>query len=171
MAIWVVRSRASISAVGTPYSACRSKLPARPARRMTSEGWSIETNWPLPSSPFTSLIMFLRSIRLRKRSGMRSMNCSPRRMRRTFSGSIRDLLAPGNPRPVPLITIEPSGVALRSKGCGPLAVACGCMAWSAWASRALRASMPAGGSAATGAGRGDAGRGVSRDAPTATGAT
>ena len=43
-------------------------------------------------------------------------NCSPERIRAAFFGSITGFSAPGSPRPVPEITIEPCGTALRSYG-------------------------------------------------------
>jgi hypothetical protein len=44
------------------------------------------------------------------------MNWSPARIRAAFLGSITGLSAPGSPRPVPLITIDPGGTSLRSGG-------------------------------------------------------
>ncbi len=69
---------------------------------------------PLPSLDFTRRTMCLSTIRCRKRAGIKSTNCSPRRMRMALSGSMMDFSAPGRPRPVPLITTEPRGVAFRS---------------------------------------------------------
>ena len=65
MAIWLVRSSASTSFSGTPYSAARSKEPGRPARRMTSPVFSIVSNRPLPSSPLTTRVIRFETIALR----------------------------------------------------------------------------------------------------------
>ena len=114
IASWLVMSSASTSFSGTPYSSVKSNEPGRPASLMTSSGSVMTWKLPSPSSDLTTRVMRFSTILRRKRSGMRSMNDSPRRMRRALSGSITDFSAPGNPRPVPLITTEPRGGSLRS---------------------------------------------------------
>ena len=115
----VVVSSASISLSGTPYSADRSKGPGRPASLMTSAVSSIVWKLPLPSSLFTTRVTRLFAICCRKRSGNRSMNCSPRRMRSALAGSMTGFSAPGRPSPVPEITTDPVGASLRSNARAP----------------------------------------------------
>ncbi len=69
MASCVVMSSASISFSGTPYSAARSKEPARPASLITSAGSSMVSKWPLPSSPLTRRVMRLSAMRLAEAFG------------------------------------------------------------------------------------------------------
>ena len=97
----------------------RTRPPGRttgpPASLITSAVSSIVSKRPLPSSPFTSRVTCLSAIPSRKRSGMRSTNCSPRRMRSRVLGVHHRLSAPGQAQPGAGDDDGASGRALRSK--------------------------------------------------------
>src|SRR5664280_2231852 len=103
IASFVTTSSALLRSSSMPYSATTSRAPARAASLMTSLVLSIVWKLPAPSSPLTSRTMFLSTILDRKRDGIRSMNCSPRRILATFMSS-KTRSPPGRPRPAPVTT-------------------------------------------------------------------
>ena len=104
MASRVAPSNAASRAASMPNCSTTSKGACLPASLMTSASRSMVSNVGLaPSSPLTSRVMCMSTIRWRYRRGMVSMNCCPSRIRATFSSS-NTRSTPGRPSAAPVTT-------------------------------------------------------------------
>ena len=103
MASFVARSSAATRSGGIPNCSARSSAAPRAASLMTSLCRSMACIDPEPSSPLTTRTMCLSTIARRKRAGIRSMHCSPRRMRPTLPSS-NSGPPPGRPSAAPVMT-------------------------------------------------------------------